>query len=118
MHKEKESGMFIIKIGSPSEKEEVEEKVEYKEKKGKGKKEGRTYTIAEYGGYSPKALIEKLEDVKESIAASKTKEALMKIDSCIVRLTKRELPGMKEDDAFSTIDYQLDQIMPNQGKGS
>ena len=42
----------------------------------------------------------------------------MKIDSCIVRLTKRELPDMKEDDAFSTIDYQLDQIMPNQGKGS
>tara|TARA_R110000824_G_scaffold164014_2_gene340006 strand:+ start:959 stop:1303 length:345 start_codon:yes stop_codon:yes gene_type:complete len=114
MHKEKGKGMFIIQIGTP-EQGVKEERVERKEEKGK---ESRSYTTKEYGGYSPKEMIKKLEDVKESIAEGKTREALMKIDSCIIRLTQRELPDMKEEDAFSTIDYQLDQVLPNQGKSS
>ena len=120
MHKEKGKVMFIIQIGTP-EQGVKEERVERKEEKGKERKERketRSYTAEEYGGYSPKSLIDKLEDVKESIAEGKTREALMKIDSCIIRLTKRELPDMKEEDAFSTIDYELDQILPNAGKSS
>ena len=117
MHKDKGKGMFIIQIGTP-EQGVREERVEKKEEKGKERKETRSYTAEEYGGYSPKEMIKKLEDVKESIAEGKTREALMKIDSCIIRLTKRELPDMKEEDSFSTIDYELDQILPNQGKSS
>lgn len=122
MHKEKKS-MFIISFGKPEMEEEVEEKemsygdkLEKEIKEDREEKEPKTYTKEEYGGYSPKALIEKLESVKESIANQNTREALMKIDSCIVRLTKRELPEQRKGDAFSGVDYELDKILPNQGK--
>jgi hypothetical protein len=119
MHKEKKS-MFIISFGKPEMEEEIEEKEmsygDKLEKEIKEEKEPKTYTKEEYGGYSPKALIEKLESVKESIANQNTREALMKIDSCIVRLTKRELPSQRKGDAFSSVDYELDKILPNQGK--
>ena len=113
MHKEKGKGMFIIQIGAEEMKKPNSMAEEYEDKKDK-----KSYTAEEFGGYTPQSLVKKLEGVKESIAAGKTKEALMQIDSCIVRLTKRELPEMKEDDPFTTIEYQLDQILPNQGKGN
>lgn len=113
MHKEIGKGKFIIQIGTEEMKKPNPKVEEYEDEK-----EEKSYTVQQYGGYTPKSLIKKLEGVKESIAAGKTKEALMQIDSCIVRLTKRELPEMKEDDPFTTIDYQLDQILPNQGKGN
>jgi hypothetical protein len=119
MHKEKSKGMFIIQIGAEEMKKPNAEIKEYKEEdyKEKNDKE-KSFTISEFGGYTPQSLVKKLEDVKEFIAAGKTREALMSIDSCIVRLTKRELPEMKDDDPFTTIEYQLDEILPNQGKGN
>jgi len=121
MHKDKKMGMFIIKIGGPEssdmsdKKEDLYEEIK-KEKSENSKDEKKKYSLADYGGYSPDELVKKLEDIKESISNQNTREALMKIDSCIVRITKRELPSMKEDDPFSTINYQLDKILPNQGK--
>ena len=102
----KEKGMFIIKIGGDTE-EEIKEKIE--------EKTDTEFSKNEFGGYTPKSLVKALESVKESIADKNTREALMKIDSCIVRLTKRPLPSTK-DDPFTNIDYQLDNVLPNQGK--
>lgn len=103
--------MFIIKIGSP-------EGVPKEDRKGYGKEkgEGKTFTKQEYGGYSPKVLVDKLEDIKESIANQNTKEALMKIDNCIVRLNGKEQPLAEIDDPFMTSPFQLDQMLPQPGK--
>lgn len=103
--------MFIIKIGAP-------EGVPKEDRKGYGKEkgEGKTFTKQEYGGYSPKVLVDKLEDIKESIANQNTKEALMKIDNCIVRLNGKEQPVAEIDDPFMTSPFQLDQMLPQPGK--
>jgi hypothetical protein len=121
MHKDKKMGMFIIKIGTPESQDKSEKKEDMyeeikKERSEKVKDNKKEYSLADYGGYSPDDLVKKLEDIKESISNQNTREALMKIDSCIVRITKRELPSIKEDDPFSTINYQLDKILPNPGK--
>ncbi len=112
MHK-KEGGMFIIKIGAPEGVPKDENK-EYKKEKG----EGKAFTKEEYGGYSPKVLVDKLEDIKESIANQNTKEALMKIDNCIVRLNGKERPLADMKDPFITSPFQLDKMLPQPGKSS
>ena len=145
MHSDKET-VLIVKFGKPREedgeiiekKEEIkevkkkkgydEEKVEEVEEEKKGSRKDRdrerdrerdsskSYTEEEYGGYSPRELRSKLESIKESISNQNTREALMKIDSCIIRLTKKELPSERKDDVFSQVDFALDKILPNQGK--
>ena len=112
MHK-KEGGMFIIKIGAPEGVPKDENK-EYKKEKG----EGKAFTKEEYGGYSPKVVVDKLEDIKESIANQNTKEALMKIDNCIVRLNGKERPLADMKDPFITSPFQLDKMLPQPGKSS
>ena len=112
MHK-KEGGMFIIKIGAPEGVPKDENK-EYKKEKG----EGKAFTKEEYVGYSPKVLVDKLEDIKESIANQNTKEALMKIDNCIVRLNGKERPLADMKDPFITSPFQLDKMLPQPGKSS
>ncbi len=104
--------MFIIKIGAP-EGVPKEDRKGYKKEKG----EGKTFTKEEYGGYSPNILVGKLEEIKDSIANQNTKEALMRIDNCIVRLNGKEQPvAEKEDDPFITSPFQLDQMLPQPGK--
>ena len=145
MHSDKET-VLIVKFGKPREEEgeiiekkeeikevkkkkgydeeKVEEKVEEVEEEKKGSRKDRdrerdsskSYTEEEYGGYSPRELRSKLESIKESISNQNTREALMRIDSCIIRLTKKELPSEKKDDVFSRVDFALDKILPNQGK--
>lgn len=110
MHKDKNKSMFVIKIGSVDPLSSPK-----KEETGIDKEKEVEKTESAYGGYTPKELISKLEEIKESIAKSDTREALMKLDNCIVRLSKKGMPS-SEKDAFTTLDYELDRIMPNQGK--
>ena len=107
MHKK--DGVFIIKIGSP----EGRPKEEYADGKDSDQKK---YTKTEFGGYSPTSLVSKLEDIKDAIANQNTRQALSQINSCIIRITKRELPEEKDDDPFTQSNFQLDQMLPSPGK--
>ncbi|MAF36913.1 hypothetical protein CL622_07385 [archaeon] len=123
MHDNKKVGMFIIKIGDPSEDSNdsyKEDKKEDRKEERKGKREGereeKEFSLEQYGGYTPQDLVKKLEEVKESISNQNTREALMRIDSCIVRLTKKGFPSKKDNNPFVSDNYQLDKLLPNPGK--
>ena len=114
MHKKE--GMFIIKIGGGPNKEEFSE--EYKEKQEEQlNQKPNEEPKKDFGGYTPESLISTLEEIKDAIADSKARLALSKINSCIVRLTGRELPEERDPkDPFIISDFQLDNTLSNQGK--
>lgn len=136
MKKNKEnSPTFIIKIGldeiknAKERKEEPREekkKVELKEKEKVRIKErviDRTdsdsmlsYSRKDWGGYSPAQLVSKLETAKDAIANGNARQALMNLDSCIVRISNRELPSNKNSDVYPAYNYELNQVLPDPGK--
>ena len=64
------------------------------------------------GGYTEKELISALEGVKNSIAKGSTREAIMGLDSCIVRISGKQLPENSDDTIKSTSMYKLDRPLP------
>ena len=114
MDKDKKEGFMIIvgkkdDKGDDYEKEEVmEEKEEVVEQK-KGKLQ---FTLEDFGGYTPMELVSKLEEAKDAIAKGSTKEAIMALDSCIVRITGKQLPENDPDSAMKTDPFfELDKIL-------
>ena len=105
MHKDKKEGIMIVFGGPNPEKDEYkEDKKEYKENKNeKTEKESKLqYTLEDFGGYTPMSLVSKLEEAKDSIAKGSTKEAIMALDSCIVRITGKQLPENDPNSSLQT----------------
>lgn len=69
--------------------------------------EPKKYSLKDYGGYTPEELVSKLEEAKESIARSNSKSAIMALDSCIVRLTGKQLPENQDSAIESDPFYEL-----------
>ena len=115
MHKDKKEGIMIVFGGAKPEKNDYkEDKKEYKENKNeKTEKESKLqYTLEDFGGYTPMELVSKLEEAKDSIAKGSTKEAIMALDSCIVRITGKQLPENDPDSAMKTDPFfELDKIL-------
>lgn len=103
-----------------------EKKVELKEKEKVRIKErviDRTdsnsmlsYSRKDWGGYTPAQLVSKLETAKDAIANGNARQALMNLDSCIVRISNRELPENKESNVYPAYQYELNQVLPDPGK--
>tara|TARA_R110000751_G_scaffold303760_1_gene418687 strand:- start:2419 stop:2769 length:351 start_codon:yes stop_codon:yes gene_type:complete len=112
----KKEGMFIIKIESGPDREEVSK--EYKPKKEEQpKQKTNEEPKKDFGGYTPESLISAMEEIKDAIADSKARLALSRINSCIVRITGRELPEEKDPkDPFIISNFQLDNTLSNQGQ--
>jgi hypothetical protein len=100
MHKDKSDGIMIV-FGSKSDKNDYkQDKKEYKDKSDKESK--LQYTLEDFGGYTPMELVSKLEEAKDAIAKGSSKEAIMALDSCIVRITGKQLPENDPDSALQT----------------
>mgnify|MGYP003646522296 FL=1 len=126
--KEKNDNTFIIKIGLDGDgNDRKEKKVDVREKEKVRVKEriiDRTdsdemlsYSRKDWGGYSPAQLVSKLESAKDAIAKGDAREAIMKLDNCLVRISNRELPRDKESGVYPSYQYQLDKVLPDPGKG-
>jgi hypothetical protein len=113
MHKDKKEGIMIVFGGPKPEKDSYkEDKKEYKENKKTEKESKLQYTLEDFGGYTPMELVSKLEEAKDSIAKGSTKEAIMALDSCIVRITGKQLPENDPDSAMKTDPFfELDKIL-------
>ena len=116
MHKDKKEGIMIVFGGPKPEKDDYkEDKKEYKENKNEKteKKDSKLqYTLEDFGGYTPMSLVSKLEEAKDAIAKGSTKEAVMALDSCIVRITGKQLPENDPDSAMKTDPFfELDKIL-------
>lgn len=111
MHKDKKEGIMIVFGGAKPEKDNYkEDKKEYKEQTNKESK--LQYTLEDFGGYTPMSLVSKLEEAKDAIAKGSTKEAIMALDSCIVRITGKQLPENDPDSAMKTDPFfELDKIL-------
>lgn len=110
-NKDKKEGIMIVFGGPKHEKDnDKEDKKEYSEKTNKESK--LQYTLEDFGGYTPMSLVSKLEEAKDAIAKGSTKEAIMGLDSCIVRITGKQLPENDPDSALKTDPFfQLDKIL-------
>ena len=110
-NKDKKEGIMIVFGGPKHEKDnDKEDKKEYSEKTNKESK--LQYTLEDFGGYTPMSLVSKLEEAKDAIAQGSTKEAIMALDSCIVRITGKQLPENDPDSALKTDPFfQLDKIL-------
>ena len=112
MDKDKKEGFMIIvgknDKGDDYEKEEVMEKKEevVEEKKGK-----LQFTLEDFGGYTPMELVSKLEEAKDAISKGNAKEAMIALDSCIVRISGRKLDEEKESAVYRGYEYQLDKAL-------
>lgn len=93
--------------GDDYEKEEMMEKEEIiEEKKGK-----LQFTLEDFGGYTPMELVSKLEEAKDAISKGNAKEAMMALDSCIVRISGKKLDEEKESAVNRGYEYQLDKAL-------
>jgi hypothetical protein len=114
-NKDKRESIMIVFGGPKPEKNDYkEDKKEYRDNKHeKTKKESKLqYTLEDFGGYTPMSLVSKLEEAKDAIAKGSTKEAIMALDSCIVRITGKQLPENDPDSALKTDPfYELDKIL-------
>ena len=114
MHKDKKDGIMIV-FGSKSDKNDYkQDKKEYKENKNeKTEKESKSqYTLKDFGGYTPMELVSKLEEAKDAINKGSTKEAIMALDSCIVRITGKKLPENDPNNAMKTDPFsEIDKIL-------
>ena len=110
-NKDKKEGIMIVFGGPKHEKDnDKEDKKEYSKKTNKESK--LQYTLEDFGGYTPMSLVSKLEEAKDAIAKGSTKEAIMALDSCIVRITGKQLPENDPDSALKTDPFfQLDKIL-------
>lgn len=114
MNKDKKEGIMIVFGGpKPGKDDYKEDKKEYNEKNEKIEKESKLqYTLEDFGGYTPMSLVSKLEEAKDAIAKGSTKEAIMALDSCIVRITGKQLPENDPDSAMKTDPFfELDKIL-------
>ena len=111
MHKDKKRGIIISFGGSkPNNEDNEENKKEYTESTNKESK--LQYTLEDFGGYTPMKLVSKLEEAKDALAKGSSKEAIMALDSCIVRITGKQLPENDPDSAMKTDPfYQIDSIL-------
>ena len=75
-----------------------------------------SYSRKDWGGYSPAQLVSKLETAKDAIANGNARQAIMNLDSCIVRISNRELPENKESNVYPSYQYELNQVLPDPGK--
>jgi hypothetical protein len=126
--KEKNDNTFIIKIGLDGDSSDrKEKKVDVREKEKVRIKEriiDRTdsnemlsYTRKDWGGYTPAQLVSQLESSKDAIAKGDAREAIMKLDNCLVRISNRELPRDRDSAVYPSYQYQLDKVLPDPGKG-
>lgn len=113
MHMDKKKEGFMIIVGKKDdkgddyEKEEMMEKEEIiEEKKGK-----LQFTLEDFGGYTPMELVSKLEEAKDAISKGNAKEAMMALDSCIVRISGKKLDEEKESAVNRGYEYQLDKAL-------
>lgn len=106
MHKDKKDGIMIVFGGSKPEKDDYkQDKKEFKENKNEK-------TEKDFGGYTPMELVSKLEEAKDAIDKGSTKEAIMALDSCIVRITGKKLPKNDPNSAMKTDPFsELDKIL-------
>jgi hypothetical protein len=113
MPKDKKEGIMIVFGGAKPEKDDYkEDKKEYKEDKKTEKESKLQYTLEDFGGYTPMSLVSKLEEAKDAIAKGSSKEAIMALDSCIVRITGKQLPENDPDSAMKTDPFfELDKIL-------
>lgn len=108
--KEKKTGIMIVfgkKKDDSSEKNNMSYSGDDKENKEAKDDEPKKYSLKDYGGYTPEELVSKIEEIKESIARSNSKEAIMGLDSCIVRLTGKQLPENQDSAIESDPFYEL-----------
>ena len=113
MDKDKKSGFMIIvgkkdNQGNDYEKEEVMEK---KEEVVKEKESKLQFTLEDFGGYTPMELVSKLEEAKDAISKGNAKEAMMALDSCIVRISGKKLDEEKESAINRGYEYELDKAL-------
>lgn len=102
--------MIVFGGAKPEKDNYKEDKKEYKDKSDKESK--LQYTLEDFGGYTPMELVSKLEEAKDAIAKGSTKEAIMALDSCIVRISGKQLPENDPDSAMKTDPFfELDKIL-------
>ena len=90
MDDDKKDGFMII-VGKDNKEKVIEEKEGVvQEKKGK-----LQFTLEDFGGYTPMELVSKLEEAKDAISKGNAKEAMMALDSCIVRISGKSLMKKK-----------------------
>jgi hypothetical protein len=112
MDKNKKEGFMII-VGKKGDNdyEEKEEMMEEKEEVVEEKKEKLQFTLEDFGGYTPMELVSKLEEAKAAISKGNAKEAMMALDSCIVRISGKKLDEEKESAVNRGYEYQLDKAL-------
>lgn len=112
MDKEKEKGFMII-VGKKNDKGDDYAKKEVMEKEDvTDEKKGQLqFTLEDFGGYTPSQLVSKLEEAKNSISKGNAKEAMMALDSCIVRISGKKLDEEKESAVKKGYEYALDKAL-------
>lgn len=110
MHKDKKEGFMII-VGEKGNNNYEEKMVEEKEEMVEEKKEKLQFTLEDFGGYTPMELVSKLEEAKDAISKGNAKEAMIALDSCIVRITGKKLDEEKESAVNRGYEYQLDKAL-------
>lgn len=104
MHKEKKDGFMIIVGKNDKDNDYDKEVVEKKESK-------LEYTLEDFGGYTPMELVSKLEEAKDAISKGNAKEAMMALNSCIVRISGKKLDEDKESAVKTGYEYELDKAL-------
>jgi len=99
MHKDKKDKIMVVFGSQQEENDYKENKKNNKEEKSESRLE---YTREDFGGYTPMELVNKLEESKDAIAKGSTKEAIMALDSCIVRITGKQLPENDPNSSLQT----------------
>ena len=69
------------------------------------------YTLEDWGGYTPMELVSKMEEAKDAISKGNAREAMMALDSCIVRISGKKLDSEKESAVNPGYEYKLDKAL-------
>jgi hypothetical protein len=108
MHDEKKGFMIILGKNNKGDEYEKEEEVKEETTEKKGKLQ---FTLEDFGGYTPMELVSKLEEAKDAISKGNAKEAMMALDSCIVRISGKKPDEEKESAVNRGYEYQLDKAL-------
>ena len=69
------------------------------------------YTLEDWGGYTPMELVSKMEEAKDAISKGNAREAMMALDSCIVRISGKKLDSERESAVNPSYEYKLDKAL-------
>lgn len=106
---DKKEGFMII-VGKDDKGDDYE-KEKVKEEVVENKKGELVFSLEDFGGYTPPQLVSKLEESKDAISKGNAKEAMMALDSCIVRITGKKLDEERESAVNRGYEYSLDKAL-------